>query len=226
MLKAKWWHRSFWNLRTARIPESGVLPGEAIDYRAGHLENKRREIKLSKKIAQKIDKQLRNYDEFAVRKWIKPDNWKSMNSFCNRERESFSRESAFADCECFFAHRKQGLSLSVYVDDVKMIGTMQNTVRIVEQVDEELWSWWTNFISWSPWMSSSSWWYKRQVHPDAISDDQLYCRNPDWMINGVWFHGILWLCATRWRSWSMDQNWKSRSKERKAEVCNRDTKIR
>ena len=196
MLKAKWWHRSFWNLRTARIPESGVLPGEAIDYRAGHLENKRREIKFSKKIAQRLPN---NWGITTNLLW--GSGWsqtiENRWTFFATERESFSRELAFTDCECFFAHRKQDLSLSVYVDDVKMIGTMQNTVRIVEQVDEERWSWWTNFISWSPWMSSSSRCYKRQVHPDATSDDQLYCCNPDWMRNGgltLW--NVLAICDT------------------------------
>ena len=70
-------------------------------------------------------------------------------------------------------------------------------VRIVEQVDETRWSWWTNFISWSPWMSSSTRCHKRQVYPDATSDDQLYCCNPDWMRNGgltLW--NVLAICDT------------------------------
>ena len=48
------------------------------------------ELEMRNKVFQKdrtkIAKQLRNYDEFTLRKRIKPDSWKSMNSFCNRER--------------------------------------------------------------------------------------------------------------------------------------------
>ena len=39
--------------------------------------------------------------------------------------------------ECMFVHRKQGLFLSVYVDDIKMSGKKQNMFSHVEEIDEK-----------------------------------------------------------------------------------------
>ena len=39
--------------------------------------------------------------------------------------------------ECLFVHRKQGLFLAVYVDDIRMAGKKQNMGPIVEEIDEQ-----------------------------------------------------------------------------------------
>ena len=49
--------------------------------------------------------------------------------------------------ECMFVHRKLGLFLSVYVDDIKMAGKKQNMGPMFEEIDEKCWSWRTNFRS-------------------------------------------------------------------------------
>ena len=48
--------------------------------------------------------------------------------------------------ECMFVHRKQGLFLSVYVDDNKMAGKKQNMVLICKN-DEKCHYWRTHIIS-------------------------------------------------------------------------------
>ena len=73
--------------------------------------------------------------------------------------------------ECFFAHRKQGLCLSVYVDDVKMIGRMKNMVRIVEQVDNKRWSWRTYIISWPILGMFSTWMQLERKHYWGVQKD-------------------------------------------------------
>ena len=40
--------------------------------------------------------------------------------------------------ECTFVHREQGLFLSAYVDDIKMIGKKQNMAPHVEEIDENM----------------------------------------------------------------------------------------
>ena len=40
------------------------------------------------------------------------------------------------DWDCLFVHRKQGLFLSVYVDDMKMAGKKQNMALHAEEIDE------------------------------------------------------------------------------------------
>ena len=50
------------------------------------------------------------------------------------------------NCECLFVHRKQGLFLSVYVDDIKMAGRTEYGSN-VEEIDGTCWSWRTNIMS-------------------------------------------------------------------------------
>ena len=49
--------------------------------------------------------------------------------------------------ECLFVHRKQGLFLSVCVDDIEMAGRKAEFESHVEEIDETGRSWITNIIS-------------------------------------------------------------------------------
>ena len=57
--------------------------------------------------------------------------------------EKYQTESAY------FVHRKQGLFLSVYVDDITLAGKKQNLDPVWKKMDETRWSGRTYIFSWS-----------------------------------------------------------------------------
>ena len=66
--------------------------------------------------------------------------------------------------ECLFVHRKQGLFLSVYVDDIRMAGRTQNMAHRVEEIVETCGSWRTNIF-----LDHEDVWYtQRECKPNEI----------------------------------------------------------
>ena len=90
--------------------------------------------------------------------------------------------------ECLFVHRKQWLLLLVFVDNIKMAGKKQEHGSLVEEIDEQRWSWPTNIISWpcvfgmySTWMQTywNNYW---TIYQDVWIT--YFCWN-NWKITGV-----------------------------------------
>ena len=89
------------------------------------------------------------------------------------------------NCECLFVHRKQGLFLSVYVDDIKMVGQKQHLVpmwmMLMETVGlDELYFWSRILGIYSTWMQTE--WNHWGIHKNVWIADFCWSNSkiPGW----------------------------------------------